>query len=198
MAMTRNASTKSKSKSSMYEWMRFLIIVVLVFGAGYIILHYVPFVAKYEMYVIKTGSMVPVINVGDVVIIDTSVNLDNLKPGEIIAVKADINNDGTKEIVVHYLNSVSQVDGVRVFRTSSEKTTLDTWVLHDSDIVGIKVMTIPKIGPIIMFSQSTIGRIILIADIIIIFAVIEYFAKTKKNKKNEIDTDTKEMEDSKE
>lgn len=183
MSKDENASAKTKSRSKLHEWVRFIVIIILVFGTGYIVFNYVPFVAKYDTYVIKTDSMVPVINVGDIVVVDSSVKADQLKPGDIIAFYADINGDGKKEVVVHYLKSISTVDGVTVYRTDSEKTTLDEWVLKSSDILGKEAFRIPKIGPIIMFSQSTIGRIVLITDILVLFAIIEYFSRTKKTKK---------------
>lgn len=168
---------------------KFIISVVVILISGYVVLNYVPFIAKYDHYVIATNSMEPVINVGDVVIIDTGVGLDDLETNQIIAFYADIRGDGKKQVVVHYLDSITEVEGERIFRTRPEiSDDIDPWKLKDSDIVGAHVLTIPKIGPFLLFAQSTIGRVVLIADIVVIYIIISvaFPSKDKKKKMNDI------------
>lgn len=169
-------------KKKIISWVRFLFSVGIIFGIGYVILNYVPFIAKYDQYVIATGSMEPVISVGDITIIDTSVSLDDLEPGDIIAFYADIRGNGTKDVIVHNLYSISEIEGVRIFTTKPEITdSLDPWDLIDEDIIGIHVLTIAKIGPFLMFAQSTIGRIVIVLDIILIYVVVQMFSDKKKS-----------------
>ncbi|XMB72876.1 hypothetical protein RJI07_02945 [Mycoplasmatota bacterium WC30] len=180
-----NAAKQAKKvHSNLYRWLRFLISVFLILSIGYLVLNYVPFIAKYDSYVIGSGSMEPVIMTGDAVIIDTHVSLDDLAEEDIIAFYADVQGDETKEVIVHYLDSISDVDGVRVFKTRPEVSDqVDSWDLLDEDIVGIHVLTISKIGSFLLFAQSTIGRIVLIADILIIYIIVEAFSKPKNSKK---------------
>ncbi len=191
-----NKEIKSfKYKKDLIEMIKFVISVILIITIGYVVLNYVPFIAKYNHYVIATNSMEPVINVGDIVIIDSDVDLDDLKEDQIIAFYADIRGDGNKRVVVHYLDSVTEEDGVRIFRTRPEiDDDIDPWKLKDADIIGNHVLTIPKIGPFLLFAQSTIGRIVLVADIVVIYIIIS-IAFPSKNKKNKISDDTEKETD---
>ena len=191
-----NKEIKSfKYKKDLIEMIKFVISVILIITIGYVVLNYVPFIAKYNHYVIATNSMEPVINVGDIVIIDSDVDLDDLKEDQIIAFYADIRGAGNKRVVVHYLDSVTEEDGVRIFRTRPEiDDDIDPWKLKDADIIGNHVLTIPKIGPFLLFAQSTIGRIVLVADIVVIYIIIS-IAFPSKNKKNKISDDTEKETD---
>ncbi|MBN2540276.1 MAG: signal peptidase I [Bacilli bacterium] len=189
MEKEKNASTKPNKKQS--SWIRFFFSVAIILGLGYVLFNYVPFIAKYDHYVIVTNSMEPVIMVGDVVIVDNSITPDELVKGQIIAFYADINDDGTNEVIVHYLYSINNDGGQRTFNTISEAggDTQDPWTLTDDDIVGAYVLTIPNIGPFLMFAQSTGGKIILAVDVIIIYVLIEMFSSKKKDKEQkEIET----------
>ena len=197
MEQEKNRLTKPNKKQS--KWIRFFLSVAIILGLGYVLLNYVPFIAKYQHYVIVTNSMEPVIMVGDVVIIDDSINPDDLVEGQIIAFYADINEDGTDEIIVHYLYSINNDGGQRTFNTRSEAggDTQDPWTLTDDDIVGAYVLTIPNIGPFLMFAQSPYGKLILVADVVIIYILIEMFSSKKKDREEEIET-SKNLETPKE
>jgi len=163
---------------------KFVVSVVIIMVLGYVLFNYVPFIAKYDHYVIATNSMEPIINVGDIVIINTDVTFEELEAGQIIAFYADIRGDGKEVVVVHYLYSITTTDGVRTYRTKPEiSESIDPWTLEDSDIVGTHVGTIPKIGPFLLFAQSTIGRIVIVADVIVIYILLSLFPSSKKPKK---------------
>jgi len=195
MIKEKNAS-KTKIKSEKNDsFMRFFLSVIIIVGLGYVIFNYVPFIAKYNYYSIVTDSMEPVIMVGDVAIIDSSVEVEELVSGQIIAFYADFNDDGTKEVIVHYLDSASEVDGVMVYRTHPEVSdSLDPWTLAADDIIGVHVGTIANIGPLLLFFSSTVGKITLVLDIAIIYILIELLSSKKKKEKNLI---TENLEDNK-
>ncbi len=170
-------------KRSLSKNIRFIISVFLIVVLGYGIFNYVPFVSKYKLYVIVTGSMEPVINVDDIVIIDSSKTVEDFNVGDIIAFTTDINNDGTDEVLVHYLYSKEIVNDHYNIKTKSEiSDTPDNYLLTESDILGKHVLTIRKFGSFLMFATSTLGKIILIIDIIIIYILVEMFSSNKKNK----------------
>lgn len=195
----KNVSSKPKSNKKKNAGLRFFLSVVIIVVLGYVVLNYVPFISKYDHYVIATGSMDPVIKIGDVVIIDTSTSLDELQEGDIIAFYADIFDNGTKEIVVHYLYSITDVDGVRIFNTKPEiSDQIDPWDLVDEDIVGSLSFKIAKIGPLLMFAQSTIGRIVLVIDVVVIYLLIELVPKSEDKKKKSEDEEANPTEISEE
>jgi len=181
----KNKKCKALNQSTLNA-IKFVFSVILIFTIGYLVFNYVPFIAKYNHYVIATNSMEPIINVGDIVIIDTGIDHEDLEEGQIIAFYADIRGNGEKVVVVHYLDTIITTDGVRTYRTRPEiNDDLDPWTLQDFEIVGAHVATIGKVGPILLFAQSTIGRIVIIADVVIIYILMSAFPskKTKKEDK---------------
>ncbi len=191
--MENEKNVSGKTKKKMNSGIRFFLSVVVIFILGYVILNYVPFISKYDHYVIQTGSMEPVIMTDDIVIIDTSTSIDELETGDIIAFYLDI--DGTQVVFVHYLYSITVVDNVRTFKTKPEvsgPTETDPWDLVDEDIIGTHVLTISKIGPLLLFAQSTIGRIVLVVDVVVIYLLVELLPKKKEKEKNSDDDIPKE------
>lgn len=186
MTKEKTVSKKSEKTTGLSRGIRFFLSVAIILGLGYVIFNYVPFIAKYDYYVIATDSMEPVIMTRDVVIIDTAIDIEDLEEDQIIAFHADINEDGIDEVVVHYLDSITEVNGERSYLTYSEKGqgVLDDWVLSDEDIVGIYKIKISHIGGFILFSQSQVGKIVLIADILIIYLLIELFTESKDKKED--------------
>lgn len=183
MIKGKSLQKKNKQRSTISKGIRFFLGVALILGLGYVILNYVPFIAKYEYYVIQTGSMEPVIMTRDVVIIDQSTEVETLEEGQIIAFYADFNQDGTNEVIVHYLSRIIEEEGVKTFKTvPAVSNQEDPWTLDEEDIIGSHAYTVQNIGSLLMFAQSNIGKIVLIADLLIIYLLIELFSDTKKNK----------------
>lgn len=150
---------------------------------------------------------------GDTVIINKFASVDNLKQYDIIAFYADIDDEGEdpeSEIVVHYVYSIEEIDGKTVIRTVrhnidedegitvfdltdeeilEELDTFSSGTVYEEDYIG-KLVTVIKndtIGSLLLFSSSTIGRIVLVVDIIVIYLIIELFSSSKTSKDKELD-----------
>lgn len=131
--------------------------------------------------------MTPVINVGDVVIVKET-SIEDVKVGDIAAFYTDINNDGTDDVVVHYIDMITTTDDEKTFKTKPEVSdSQDDWVLEEDDIIGIYEFQINNVGSFLLFLQSWPGRIFIIVDVVIILYIIDYFEKNKKQKKTEIE-----------
>ena len=133
--------------------------------------------------------MDPVIKIDDLVIIDTSTSMDDLQAGDIIAFYAPLGDNIV--VYVQYLYSITETDGVRTYKTKPEiSDQLDGWVLVDDDIIGTHVLTVRKIGSFFLFAQSTIGKVILAIDIVVIYLLVEFLSssKEKSRKPNEEET----------
>lgn len=185
-------NTKKKQniiKTNLIKILKFVLSVAIIFGIGYAVFNYVPFFAKYNTYAIGSSSMDPVLKFGDLVVIDTSVPLEDLEAGSIIAFYTDKEGDGITDVVVHYLYSINDDGTIRTYRTKPNVSDdIDSWVLTDEDIIGIHKFTVKRIGSFLMFGQTTIGRIMLIVDIVVIYVAVELFtapSKKKKQKKTE-------------
>lgn len=164
-------------------WIRFIIASAVVFGLGFVLFNYVPFFSRMQHFVIVTGSMEPVIMTGDVVVVDRSVATDELAVGDVIAFTVPVN--GTTAVVVHYIADIAVgEDGTRTFRTKPEVSDeWDEWNLAESDVVGIHLFTVPKLGTALLFLQSTVGRIVIIVDLVILFFLVDAFSGKKRRAK---------------
>ena len=177
-------NTPKRKKIILNKTIKFVIGLIIIIAVGYGVLNYVPFIAKYDQYVIATGSMDPIIAIRDIVIIDPSKTIDDFEVGEIIAFNVDINDDGEDDVVVHYLYSVEEIDGEIIIRTKpaiSEQ--IDAWELSPEDIVGKHVGTIRKLGGFLLFASSTFGKVVLLVDIVAVYLIIEFLFEPDKKKK---------------
>lgn len=170
----------NKYLNSLMEAIKFIAVVALIVLGVSLAFKYVPFLAKYDHYVIQTGSMEPVIHTGDLVIVDNTVDIDSIKRGDIIAFNIDLNGDEVEEVVVHYFSERVERDGVEYFKSipavSSEQ---DPWTLNVENIVGVYAFKVSYIGKFVMFAQSTIGRIVIIVDILLISLMMDLLKKEK-------------------
>lgn len=175
-----------KEPTKLNKTIRFVVGIIIIFAVGYGVLNYVPFIAKYEHYVIATGSMDPIISIRDIVIIDSSISIEELEIGDIIAFHVDINDDGKDEVVVHYLYSMEEIDGEIVIRTKPEiSEQIDSWELTVDDIVGAHVGTIRKLGGFLLFASSAFGKLILLIDVVAVYVIIEFLFDPKKDKEKD-------------
>ena len=175
-------------KDSFLSWIKFLVIILIILVVISLTFNYLPFLNKYENFVIISDSMTPTIKVGDMVIINTDYNIDELEVSDIIAFRMDIGGDSSQEVIVHYLASITN-DGLGNYTILTrregvtEPADYDDWTLTQDNLVGTYAFKIPIIGKLILFLGSAFGKIIAIVDIIVIFLVIDYFIQEKESKK---------------
>lgn len=153
------------------------------------VVNILPFLNKYDTYIIQTNSMQPLINVDDVVVIDTEFTEDDLREGVVIAFYQDIMGDYEEEIVVHRIDDVYETeDGELQVKTMGDFIERqDEWTLEVKDIIGIYNTKVSGVGNYLAFLQSWIGRGVLIADILIIYALFKVLTNKKENEKKDID-----------
>ena len=142
----------------------------------------------YGFYRIATGSMLPTIEINDVVIVRKWFNPEDLEVGDIFAFKANLFNNQEKEIVVHYVHSIVLDEFGTTYRSIAEnKTAPDAWIIQPSDIVGLYVNKIDGIGRIFQFINSTLGRVILVADVFLIYIIVTVDDDKKKSNEKKHD-----------
>ncbi|MDO9629766.1 MAG: signal peptidase I [Acholeplasmataceae bacterium] len=148
-------------------------------------------VFQFKPFVVVTQSMEPVIDVDDMVVV-LNPNVDKLKVGDIITFRADIDYNGTKEIVTHYIHTITENnDGDRIFRTNRYGSTVpDTWILKDSDIIGVYAFRIRQLGVFVNFIKSPFGIAAVSVNLIVIGSIV-YLVKSGKKEKIEV-VETKE------
>lgn len=139
-------------------------------------------VFQFKPYVVVTESMEPVLDVDDLIIV-TNPNVSKLEVGDIITFRADIDYNGTKEIVTHYINSITEADGDYTIRTNRYGSTVpDTWILSEDDVIGVYSFRIRQLGVFINFVKSPFGIAAIVVNVIVIGAIV-YIVKTGKKDK---------------
>ena len=112
------------NKSTIYS----LIGIAIIIGGGLLAIHTL-FGSFNPFYVVVSGSMIPTINIGDIVIIknnsfDTSFN--NLKVGDIIVFRAPEakTEDGKPKVIVHRIDEIGNFFQKEVIRTKGDASTI--------------------------------------------------------------------------
>jgi len=170
------------NKSTIYS----LIGIAIIIGGGLLAIHTL-FGSFNPFYVVVSGSMIPTINIGDIVIIknnsfDTSFN--NLKVGDIIVFRAPEakTDDGKPKVIVHRIDEIGNFFQKEVIRTKGDANPYSIpgidYPLFTENYVGKVVFVVPKIGTISMIITPPINYIIMA----IIIGLLIYSIRPKKVK----------------
>lgn len=124
-----------------------LVPVIIVFIATIIYFNSGKF--RYYTVAIATGSMIPNINIGDVVIIDQKYDLKKLKKGQVIAYKYK------ERIIVHRLVEIEDAGDEKYYYTKGDNNNAkDGYIIYEDMIMGVADKKIPYIGlPTVWLSQ---------------------------------------------
>ena len=138
----REISSKynNESKLSLIPPVVFVIFIVY-FTSGYF---------KYYAIAVGSGSMTPVINKGDVVIIENiDDNFDRIQNGQVIAFKHD------NVMIVHRVVNILEKEGEYYFYTKGDANKdIDNFSIYEEDLIGIVNFVIPYIGlPTVWLSE---------------------------------------------
>lgn len=129
-----NEEVERLRKKQLWPYIPLTIIVITLvyFVSGYF---------KYYAVAIATGSMVPTINKGDVVIVNQQFTEDDLEPGAVIAYKY-----GGK-VIVHRINNLIKKDKTIIIYTKGDANNdIDGWKVTPDMIIGIVKKKVPAIG----------------------------------------------------
>ncbi|MBF6599341.1 MAG: signal peptidase I [Dehalococcoidia bacterium] len=104
--------------------------------AGFLALLAVPRVSRFEIFIVRSGSMEPTIRTGGVVLVDTRAR--ELRVGQVGSFR-----DGKGDIVTHRV--VALRDGGYVTRGDANRTD-DSTLRRPADVVGAERWTLPYLG----------------------------------------------------
>ena len=124
----------------------------------------------YKSFVIVSGSMLPELEIGDIVVVK-SINEVNLKEGDIISFREG------NSIITHRIDHVID-NGKRFITKGDANSSEDINPVDLENIEGIYEFKIPKFGKFVLFMQNKTG-IIIIALIIYILYIVN---KSKEEK----------------
>jgi len=128
----------------------FLWLVSIVLGlvvAGLTFLYFSP---GYDLRMVRSESMKPAINMGDLVItgpLNGPIN-GEIKPGMIITYEY------SKELITHRVQSI---DGKTLVTKGDAAEDTDSWSVTLSDVRGVYLFRIPYVGYVTSFVQTKLG-----------------------------------------
>ena len=125
----------------------------------------------YTPLVVKSDSMAPTFETGDLIVIKKC-DPQTLKEGDIICFHTIINNEYA--LNTHRIKSIEAVGDARSYTTIGDNNNgiADQHVISDGDIVGKYVTSIPKIGKVMDFLSGSTGFLIVIVLPMLMFFFI--------------------------
>ena len=146
-------------------------VIIVIIGLAIIFVGFrVAFGAENPFYVVSSGSMVPALNVYDVIMVQGSVPFDNIKVGDIIVFNKPQTHD---KVIVHRVSEILQQNPLEL-RTKGDFNPIsipyvDLPITKD-DYIGKVVYVIPQIGYITRILAPPINYVIVAAIIGIMLA----------------------------
>ncbi len=115
--------------------------------AGLAFLYFAP---GYDMYIVKSGSMVPAINIGDLVITGPLNGLigGEVKPGTIVTYQRG------HELITHRVQSIN---GATLMTKGDALEDPDPWSISMSSVNNVYLFKIPYWGYVVNFIQTKLG-----------------------------------------
>ncbi|NHV97248.1 MAG: signal peptidase I [Thaumarchaeota archaeon] len=120
-------------------------------------------------YVVSSGSMIPTLNVGDIIVVKDKDSFKSLQVGDIIVFHSPA---GDGRVIVHRIYSMN-IDqyGVAIYTKGDNNPAPDGWVVRESHYIGKVVFTLPYLGRITSIIQPPLNYILILFFIVLIFVV---------------------------
>ncbi len=136
-------------------------------------------------YVVSSGSMIPVLNVGDILIVKDGNTFSSLKVGDIIVFNRP---QGGDRVIVHRIIEISDRFGEKVIVTKGDANDGiipgTDFPIREKDYIGSVAYTVPKVGLVLKYLNPPVNYIIIAGIIgILIYTNI----KKKNEEKGKID-----------
>ena len=129
-------------------------------------------------YVVSSGSMIPVLNVGDILIVKDGNTFNSLKVGDIIVFNRP---QGGDRVIVHRIIEISDRFGEKVIVTKGDANDGiipgTDFPIREKDYIGTVAYTVPKVGLVLKYLNPPVNYIIIVG----IIGVLIYTNMKKKN-----------------
>ena len=163
-------------------------IIIVVVGIAIIWIGLrVAFGTENPFYVVSSGSMIPNLEIFDVIVVQGHVNFDQLKVGDIIVFNRP---DGHDKVIVHRVAEILNKDPL-VIRTKGDANPGSIpgtdFPITKADYIGKVVYVIPQIGYVTRILTPPINYIII--AVIVGIMLVKQFGKPKSAIENLSDED---------
>ena len=130
-------------------------------------------IAGYTPMIVKTESMAPTFQAGDLIIIRTC-DTSKLKEGDIITFHTIIMNEYA--LNTHRIQTITQSGDARSYITKGDNNAVaDTHIISDGDIVGKYQFRIPMMGKVMDFLSSSTGFFLVIVLPMLAFFIYQIY-----------------------
>ena len=128
----------------------------------------------YTPLVVKTNSMSPTFDAGDLIFIKTC-DPDTLKEGDIICFHTIIDNEYA--LNTHRIEKIDESNGVRSYTTMGDNNNgiADRHIISNGDIVGKYTGHLKKAGKVMDFLSSSTGFLIVIVIPMLLFFIYQVY-----------------------
>ena len=113
-------------------------------------------------YVVSSGSMIPVLNVGDILIVKDGNTFNSLNVGDIIVFNRP---QGGDRVIVHRIIEMSDRFGEKVIVTKGDANDGiipgTDFPIREKDYIGTVAYTVPKIGLVLKYLNPPVNYIII-------------------------------------
>ena len=126
---------------------RLVLIVLGLVLTGFVFLYFAP---GYSLYLVRSESMRPAINMGDLIItgpLNGPIN-GEVQPGMIVTY------EHSKETITHRVQSI---DGTTLITKGDAVEDTDPWSVTMADVKGVYLFKIPYVGYVTSFVQTKLG-----------------------------------------
>lgn len=131
----------------------------------------------HPVLVVVSGSMVPTLNVGDMIFI-RGMPAEKIEVGTIIVFHSPSEYD---TLVVHRVVQKSNNNGTIYFRTKGDfNRYTDLWTVPDKNIVGVYSARVPYVGIVVMWLRTLEGTAFIVVLIVILIGYEAYSSSAKK------------------
>jgi signal peptidase len=134
---------------------------------------------EYPLLAVASGSMIPTLNVGDLIVVQGGMNVSNViaeyQTGDIVVFHKPGNPD---ELIVH--RAVEKInDGLKTKGDNNSNS--DYWIVTDDELVGKVVGVIPYLGNVPLFVHTSTG-IMIILLVIVVLILLEFLIPMAREK----------------
>ena len=164
------------------------VIIFSIFFVKSTRLNEMPSIGGYSMYIVRTGSMVPTIDPGSLIVVKKT-NPKDLKKGDIVTFKGA----QTGNLFTHRIYKVEDGKELKFITKGDANETIDPMKSTPNKIVGKLVVSIPYVGIVINFVQQNWPLVILlILGTLILITLLKKFFTIDKNENGGIENEKKE------
>ncbi|MEE8239384.1 MAG: signal peptidase I [Nitrososphaerales archaeon] len=159
------------------ELMSLALIGLAVFGGWYAFTAFLQ--TPTPFFVVSSGSMIPALEVGDIILVNGGQRVDSLEIGEIIVFTLPTNPTGDR-VIVHRVNGIIGLDGEVGLKTKGDNNpSIDGWTVREREFIGKVILRIPAIGWLAIWLAPPLNYYAVVLIVLLILAVEYGFGRRR-------------------